>query len=660
MKSADYWKKRFELLEASQNKQGQECFKHIENQYKRCQRELEQSLNAWYQRLADNNIISMAEARKMLTSKELEEFKWDVNDYIKYGRENAIDQSWMKELENASSRYHISRLEAIKLQMQQSIEKLYGNQLDTLDKSMRKIYKDGYMHTAYEVQRGFNVGWDFSTLNQRKIDKVINNPWAVDGSNFSQRIWRDKKKLVNELNNSLTRNIILGSDPQNAIDEISRSMNVSKSSAGRLVMTEQAYFSSVAQQDSFKDLDVEEYQILATLDSRTSKMCRNMDGKVFKLNEFEVGVTAPPFHCYCRTTRVPYFNDEFTQDEIRAARNEKGKTYYVPSYVTYNEWSKMQGYNDSNLKNDIDNGKIKAYKEIISKISSTNSKLKDLKTKFSEVTEGYSYEEWYHEFDSIEDGFGIINDRNRDEYNKIKKLDDDIKKLYNQKNEFLLKKESREQLKSGFGRRVPNDKLEEFNIKAFDQIKIDTGLSDNEVEKLQNAMISYFGDDYDTILTKKTNITELISNGIDLLPRYEGSIYRGLGFTDERINMFTSLKKGDILPNKSIISSWTCEKKVSYNFGDIKNNEADSVIIECIDNKKGVGVQHISKHAESESEVLSNCNYEVVDVSIESKYEFLSKHKNLLYYDEFLEEYEDDLKGRVVCKIKVKENNFQR
>ena len=42
-------------------------------------------------------------------------------------------------------------------------------------------------------------------------------------------------------------------------------MNTSKTNAGRLVMTESAYFSSVSQKDAFNDLEVEMYEIVATL-----------------------------------------------------------------------------------------------------------------------------------------------------------------------------------------------------------------------------------------------------------------------------------------------------------------------------------------------------------------------------------------------------------
>ncbi len=69
----------------------------------------------------------------------------------------------------------------------------------------------------------------------------------------------------------------------------SNKMNVSKANAGILVMTESAYFSSTAQKECFKELDVERYEIVATLDGHTSDICQEMDGKVFKMSEYERG-----------------------------------------------------------------------------------------------------------------------------------------------------------------------------------------------------------------------------------------------------------------------------------------------------------------------------------------------------------------------------------
>jgi NAD+--asparagine ADP-ribosyltransferase len=62
-----------------------------------------------------------------------------------------------------------------------------------------------------------------------------------------------------------------------------------------------------------------------------------MDGKVFKLGEKEVGVNYPPLHPHCRSTVVPYFDDEIDVSERIAKDNVKG-VYYVPSNITYQEW----------------------------------------------------------------------------------------------------------------------------------------------------------------------------------------------------------------------------------------------------------------------------------------------------------------------------------
>lgn len=339
MTNAEYWKQRFTQLEAAQNRKGATAYLEMEKQYKAAQNELEAQIARWYQRFADSNGISFAQAKQWLKGQDLAEFKWDVKEYIKYGKENAINGAWMQELENASSKFHISRLEALQIQTQNSLETMFAQQMGTMKKALSDVYASGYYHTAYAVQQGFGLGWDIAGLDQAQIEKVLSKPWAVDGYNFSTRIWNSKTKLIGEVHNELSKNLLTGADPQKAIDSLAKKMGTSKSNAGRLVMTEQAYFSSAAQKDCFNDLDVEEYEIVATLDSHTSDICRSLDGKVFKMSDYKPGVTAPPFHVYCRSTTAPHFKENFDAGE-RAARGADGKTYYVPDDVTYSEWKR--------------------------------------------------------------------------------------------------------------------------------------------------------------------------------------------------------------------------------------------------------------------------------------------------------------------------------
>lgn len=364
MNNSEYWKQRFTQLEAAQNEIGVEAYADIEKQYRQAMKDIESKIALWYQRLAKNNGISMAEARKLLNDAELKEFKWDVSDYIKYGKENAVTGQWVKELENASARYHISKFEALKIQTRQSLEELFAKQHKTVSSTMSDVFKSGYYHTAYELQKGFHIGWDIAAINQSQAENVLSKPWAVDKKNFSERIWGNKEKLINEVYNELSRNIITGADPQKAIDAIAKKMNTSKANAGRLVMTEEAYFSSAAQKDCYNDLDVEQYEIVATLDSHTSEICRSLDGKVFLMKDYQAGVTAPPFHVRCRSTAIPHFDDDFGVIGERAARNADGKTYYVPADMTYEQWKQtFVNGGDKYAAHSFELGEI-AYKDV--------------------------------------------------------------------------------------------------------------------------------------------------------------------------------------------------------------------------------------------------------------------------------------------------------
>lgn len=339
MKNSEYWQKRFEELEDRRTKDAAAYYKDVEKQYRIAQNNIERDIERWYQRLADNNGISYAAAKRLLNKNELAEFKWSVEEYIKKGKENAVNQKWMKELENASARVHISQLEAMKTAIQQHNEILFTQLKTGLTNHLSETLEDTFYRNAFEIAKGTGVGSVVPYLDTKKIEQVLNRTWAADGSRFSDRIWSNKQKLVGKLHTELAQSIIRGEAPDKAIKRLAKEMGVSRKQAGRLIMTETAAISSAASLESYKELGIKQYQILATLDNRTSIICQEMDHKIFDLKDYQVGMTAPPYHPYCRSTTVPYFNDEFTTGEQRSAKDEStGKTYYVPASISYKKW----------------------------------------------------------------------------------------------------------------------------------------------------------------------------------------------------------------------------------------------------------------------------------------------------------------------------------
>lgn len=494
MNNAEYWKLRFEQLEQAQNQKGVKAYADIERQYKEAQKQLEGQIARWYQRFATNNGISLAEARQYLKGADLKEFKWDVQEYIKYGQDNALNSGWMKELENASAKYHISKLEALKVQTQHSLEVMYAKQFGTMHGALSDAFESGYYHTAYELQHGFNVGWDIAGLDQAQIEKVLAKPWAADGYNFSERIWGNKNKLISEVHNELSRNIMLGADPQKAIDSLAKKMNTSKNNAGRLVMTEEAYFSSAAQKDCFESLGIEQYGIVATLDSHTSDICRSLDGKHFPMKDYQPGVTAPPFHVYCRSTTVPYFDEQFDIGERAARDEETGKTYYIPDDMNYQEWKEtfVDGSDKSGF-DVLDDGSALHYthheepeppkpkkeyltkKKLQAKIADADVQLEDLEAQFKGVSGGWTFDEVLKDFGSLEDF------TEGDDLAKLKELHSQVEAIEAQKaewqqklNEKLIAEQkkalAKQQVELEAQKAAVQQQLDDFEVKTYSGI----------------------------------------------------------------------------------------------------------------------------------------------------------------------------------------------
>ncbi|MEK4878916.1 MULTISPECIES: minor capsid protein [Paenibacillus] len=337
MRSEAYWSKRMEQLNESLLNKGVPFTKAMNKEYRKAQISIQMDVNNFYQRFADNNgIVSLSAAKQVLKAGELKEFKWTVEDYIARGKENAIDQRWMKELENASIRVRVTRLESIQLQMKQHIEVLSAKRLTGTTELLGNVYKDGYYRSIFELEKGIGIGASFSKVDKRQLEAILSAPWAPDGSNFSSRIWTDRVRLNGELRNIFTQGLIRGDTSKQMIQQLQDRMGVSEKAATRLILTESAYFAGQSRLAGYKELGVEEYRFTATLDNKTSAKCQDMDGKVFAIVDAVVNVNYPPLHAHCRSTTIPHYEDNI---KARVARDEDGKTETIPEDINYKEWA---------------------------------------------------------------------------------------------------------------------------------------------------------------------------------------------------------------------------------------------------------------------------------------------------------------------------------
>ena len=206
-----------------------------------------------------------------------------------------------------------------------------------MSKLLADVYFSSTYKTAYEAQSMMSKYKNVPLLSDKAVTYAISKPWTSDGKEFSSRIWDNRDDLVNTLQREITRSLLLQEGTGKLADRIAKRYNVSFNNARRLAETETAYIQEKASFEQYKELDLEQYQILATLDNRTSSTCRHLDGKIVDMKDYKVGITAPPFHCHCRTTTIPYIKGITDVDDTRASRDENGKTKYVPN-MTYDDW----------------------------------------------------------------------------------------------------------------------------------------------------------------------------------------------------------------------------------------------------------------------------------------------------------------------------------
>ena len=339
----EYWRKRSLMLREDEYNMTVEFLNALDELYQAAIRDTEKELAVFYARLASNNDISITAARRYLTTAELPGFRMTLREYQSMASQMGLSEEYQRMLENASLKTRISRLEAIKLHMQQAATVLKKVELDALDYFLQKTYLHSYGNGAFTILSGVGVTFDEIGVDIDTVAKLVRKPWAADGSNFSQRIWGEHRpQLVNSLSTTLGKMLAKGEAPDKAIELVTKKFNSSRKAAVCLVQTEVSYFAEQAKLDVYKELDVEEYEFASSLTESTCDECGDLDGKHWKITEKEPGVNFPPIHPNCTIcTTIPYVDPAELEHDTRVAKDANGKTVYIPANMKYAEWKEL-------------------------------------------------------------------------------------------------------------------------------------------------------------------------------------------------------------------------------------------------------------------------------------------------------------------------------
>ncbi len=302
-KPLDYWEKRQTELMKRLEQGTENTIKGLIESYEQATKNINKEISRIYKNYSKSDIFDKKVLNQLLNKKETDIYRKNLLTTINNNIKNEdIKQKMLLKYNSSAYSFRISRYEQLQESIDLELKKLADIEQQITEIRYVETLKEGYYHNIYNVQKATGLGFNFSQIDNKTINLLLNEKWT-DNANFSQRIWKNSEKLGNYLRTQLTADTMSGKTIQKIASELSSLMNVGLYNATTLVRTEVNHFANEAEMLSYEELDIEKYKFIATLDNVTCKHCAELDNK-----EFNVKDRQPRQKLSTNTSKRPLYN----------------------------------------------------------------------------------------------------------------------------------------------------------------------------------------------------------------------------------------------------------------------------------------------------------------------------------------------------------------
>ena len=384
-KPSNYWDKRAIKRLTDAEKQSEAYIKRIQKMYDQANRNIQRDIENIYANYSKATGLDVQSLKTLLTKTQTQKL-WDEL------RAKGLDQ-YVK----GNYKARITRLEKLQAQIYAKAKELYPQEQKAHTDCYKGVINDSYYKAIYDTQMGTGLDFAFSNIDDNMVTGLLNERWS--GKNYSQRIWGNTDILAESLSEVIGGAMLSGQSIQKTSRQIRERFDVGKYYAERLVRTEVNHFNNEADAMAYEEMDVEKYVFLATLDTRTSTICQDLDNEVFELKKRQVGENYPPMHPNCRSKTRAYMGAEIEATLKRRARNPITNKTELIDNMSYKEWAKKHGIDKMDKKtikahnslDSYDRKQYENYKKIFSEIN-TVDKFKEIKYTNVDLWERYKKE----------------------------------------------------------------------------------------------------------------------------------------------------------------------------------------------------------------------------------------------------------------------------
>lgn len=316
-------------------KVAEDCAKELSVIYSKAAIYTAKQIEGIFNRFASKHHLTRDEAINLLSEADSRNFEKLLEAYK--NKTGAQKREVLAELEAPAYKNRMKRLDDINKSINKLINAIESKERDAIGKTMRQVYESSYHHAVYEAARMSGLDLQTGPIDEGALETILKKKWS--GQNYSERVWNNTQKVADALKEEFMIGALTGKTEKEMTDSINEQFLSGRNRARRLVRTESSYIHNEAHFQAYKDYGIEEYRFVATLDLRTSQICREKDGSVYRVDDKKTGVNAPPMHPWCRSTTITNLDDETMHNLERFARDPvTGEKIKVPADETYKEW----------------------------------------------------------------------------------------------------------------------------------------------------------------------------------------------------------------------------------------------------------------------------------------------------------------------------------
>ena len=192
-----------------------------------------------------------------------------------------------------------------------NLDKLVEAQYSIMSDDLKKELSDLFYYQSEWTTKLLGSDFVYAVLTENTVRALIEND-PFDGKILSEWVAEQQLGTQTKIKQAVRVGVINGLPGKDIVDALlndpSSPFIGTKRNAEILVRTAAAHVSSQADIRSFKQAGYETYQLSAVLDTRTTKLCAALDGKVYRMSDPAKKV--PPFHPGCRTTMIAVFDGD--------------------------------------------------------------------------------------------------------------------------------------------------------------------------------------------------------------------------------------------------------------------------------------------------------------------------------------------------------------